>query len=156
VNIILFGFKGSGKTHLGKLLAKRLNRTFIDTDDLLIDRFLKNCSIRELYQTVGEEKFRSYETSVIKSLSRIRNSVISLGGGAVLSSENVDLLLKMGKLIYLKASFETIQKRMQEMPAFVKGPLETIYRTRIPIYESIPAHKVNVDSAIPARKIGTT
>jgi len=144
INIILFGFKGSGKTHFGKLLAAKLNCPHFDTDTLLEE--LHQCKVRDLHQNVGEAQFRVLESQVITTLLDVKNAVISLGGGAVLNPENIERLAKIGQLVYLEASFETIQKRIQVTPSFAgNSSLEKIYYARKPIYESIPAHKINTD-----------
>jgi shikimate kinase len=151
MNIILFGFKGSGKTHFGKLLAQKLHRPFIDTDSILEELYAKESKERlriwEIYQAVGETGFRTLETEAIATLYEIKGAVISLGGGAVLDKENVEMLLKIGQLVYLEASFDTIQKRIQKTPPFTGDiPLQTLYRERKPVYESVPSRKIDTDA----------
>jgi shikimate kinase len=137
MNRILFGFKGSGKTTFGKKLAEQLKKPFIDLDELIEKRY--HLGIRELYKKVGEIEFRRIERETLLEIKSVTGSVIALGGGTVLDGENVKLLQTMGEMIYLKASFETIQKRIQDQPAFVLQTLKQIYEERLPIYESIPA-----------------
>ena len=145
MNIILFGFKGSGKTHLGKLLSIAMNRPFIDTDDLIV-KLNNGRSVREIYQTLGEENFRILEKEIIRQLQP-QNAVIALGGGAVLDPETATYLQTIGQMVYLKASFKTIQKRLLSLPSFVDSieSLHQIYQQRLPIYESIPALCIDVD-----------
>jgi shikimate kinase len=144
VNIILFGFKSCGKTYFGKLLAKELERSFVDTDDLIVEE-CGGVPIRVIYLTVGEVGFRALEKKVVEGLKSNMNAVIALGGGAVLDPENVTHLKKVGEMIYLEASFDTIRSRIQEPPAFANGSLQQVYKERKPIYESIGARKINVD-----------
>jgi shikimate kinase len=144
MNLILFGFKGAGKTHFGKLLAQQIHRPFIDTDDLVSALYAK--PVRKLYQELGETLFRALETQAILSLQSISNSIIALGGGAVLDADNLALLQKIGQLVYLDASFETIRSRVQEEPAFITtNTLQSIYAERKPLYDSIPARRISVD-----------
>ncbi len=146
MNLILFGFKGSGKTHFGKLLAKELGRRFIDTDDLLIELDGKKRTAKEIYAELGEKGFRELEKRTVHSLKGVENAVIALGGGAVLDPESVDFLLKLGEMIYLDAPPDTLKKRIfrDELPAFMNGTDDflRIYQERRPIYESIPARRI--------------
>ncbi len=132
--IILFGFKNSGKTTFGKKLAKILNRPFIDLDEVIEKKYCR--TIRALYQEIGETAFRAIEKQAILEISNKPDGILALGGGAVIDPENVQILQKMGTLVYLKASFETIERRTN---GYAVGPLKEVYEKRLPIYESIPA-----------------
>ena len=146
MNLILFGFKGSGKTTLGQLIAQKVGCSFVDTDDLLENEY--SLTPRELYNMLGEREFRKREKKVIQSLKELGNTVIAVGGGTVLDPENRELLQKIGKLIYLKASFETICSRLQnQVPSFIdsEDPIRSLRREfvrRTPIYEAIPVECV--------------
>src|SRR3990170_5346162 len=128
VNIILTGFMGSGKTEVGKRLAKRLGYTFIDTDLLIEEKTGK--SISEIFSRDGELFFRDIETLILKELTGINKYVISTGGGIVTREENILHLRKIGFIIWLKASPETIFKRVNtetHRPLLkVDNPLEQI------------------------------
>lgn len=152
MNIILFGFKGSGKTHFGKRLALELKRPFIDTDDLIIELSNNRLSIREIHQLLGENRFRSLESEAIHILTPTLNSVIAIGGGALLNPNNVEYLQKIGQMVYLQAGFDSVQKRILEegIPSFIEdddpiSSLRKIYHQRLPIYESIQAHCIDTD-----------
>lgn len=153
INLILFGFKGCGKTHFGKRLAERMNRPFVDTDTLLAKKYAEetgqSLSVREIYRALGEEGFRALEMKAISDLSECKSIIVSLGGGAVLHPQNVEELQKIGRLVYLKAGWDTLRRRilLTELPAFLKGKedFETMYKERLPIYESIRASKIDVD-----------
>ena len=130
-NLILCGFKRSGKTTYGKLIAQELHRCFIDTDDLIPCAF-------------GDPVFREFEKRAIFSISHIRNSVIATGGGCILDPDNVTLLKKIGKIIYLKVPKEILKHRMLQhpLPQFLdrnnlEESFEKMYATRLPIYENI-------------------
>lgn len=136
MNIILFGFKSSGKTFLGRLLSLKLSRSFIDTDEelekLYFHREKKARSCSEIFQKEGEEKFRDLEKEVIFSLKNSSNAVIALGGNA-LNDKVSPFLCQIGDLLYLKASLALILKRIKEqkVPAFVekeKEPFQTIQK----------------------------
>lgn len=127
-NIILTGFMGSGKTEVGKRLAKRLGYTFIDTDLLIEEKTGK--SISEIFSRDGEPFFRATETLVLEELSGVKEHVISTGGGIVTRKENILHLKKIGLIIWLKASPETIFNRVStetHRPLLkVDNPLEQI------------------------------
>lgn len=110
MNIILTGFMGSGKTEVGKSLAKRLGYTFIDTD-LLIEKKTGK-SISDIFSNDGEPFFRDTETQILKELSEINEHVISTGGGIVTREENILQLRRIGFIIWLRASPETILSRV--------------------------------------------
>jgi shikimate kinase len=156
MNIILFGFKGSGKTHFGQLLAIALKRPFIDTDNLMVELYAQESgqrlSIRAIHQLLGEKSFRALESQAITTLSEIANSVIALGGGALMNPKNVAFLQTIGQLVYLEASFETVQKRIFDRgkPSFIEADdsiesLRKIYHDRKSVYESIAASRIDTD-----------
>lgn len=157
MNLILFGYKCSGKTHFGKLLAIQMRRPFIESDDLVVELYHKERgkrrSVREIHAELGEKNFRALEKKSLAFLKKIGNTVIALGGGSVLDPENVEMLLKIGALVYLKASPEKIKKRMfqNELPSFIdkkdpEGSFLQMIHERDPIYRSIPARVVDTDA----------
>ena len=127
-NIILIGLPGSGKTTVGKLLAKKLEYQFIDMDSL-IEEF-EGLSIKDIFTQKGEEYFRELETRIIKSFSGIEKKVISTGGGTFEKEENQQLLKNLGKVIYLYTDPETIYERIKNdkgRPLLqTENPLETL------------------------------
>lgn len=108
-NIVLIGFMGTGKTSTGRLLAGRLNRTFIDIDKKI--EMQTGLAISEIFQLYGENHFRLLERDVISRVSRYHNAVIATGGGVVLKQENMIRLKNSGIVIALTASLETILER---------------------------------------------
>jgi shikimate kinase len=139
-NIVLTGFMGTGKTAVGKTLARKLGYTLIDVD-AEIEKEQKT-TIANIFKEHGEPKFREIESEVIKKLSEIENAVISTGGGAVLRQENMDNLRKNGVIVCLMASPETILKRTcnnNDRPLLqVEDPLQKIKELlefRKPYYE---------------------
>ncbi len=110
-NIVLIGFMGTGKTQIGKRVAKAMNRPFID-----IDREIERTQrkrISDIFAEEGEEYFRYLESKIIEEVSEINNQVIATGGGAVLNEKNLEILRKNGVLICLKASPEIIYNRIK-------------------------------------------
>jgi shikimate kinase len=149
MNIILFGFKRCGKTHFGKLLAKKLKRPFVDTDHLIEEAHGEKC--RQIALKIGDSAFRDLEKQAVASLEMQKESVISVGGGAILDPDNAKKLAKLGTLVYLQLDKETLKKRLLsgELPSYLdpKDPessFEAMYQERKAIYEQIPALKIDI------------
>ena len=132
MNIVIIGFRGTGKSTVGKLLAKRLERDFIDSDKYIESSTGK--TIKSIFEEDGEEGFRKIEADTIAELSKADNKVISAGGGAVLKEENVKNLKDNGFLVLLEATPEIIHNRItqdnktaQQRPSLTdKKPLDEI------------------------------
>lgn len=105
-NIVLIGFMGTGKTTIGKALAQRLNRTFVDTDLCIEEKSKLN--IAEIFALYGEKGFRQMEERIIIQVSKQQEAVISTGGGIVLNEDNISRLREKGKLYLLNGNIETI------------------------------------------------
>jgi shikimate dehydrogenase len=112
-NIVLVGYMGSGKTSIGKALAEANGFEFIDTDSMIEEK--EGRSISDIFAAEGEGAFRDMETELLKELctSKPVGAVISTGGGIVLRKENQELLKKLGRVVYLKASAETTFERVK-------------------------------------------
>jgi shikimate kinase len=111
MNIVLIGYRGTGKSAVGRRLAVRLGLAFYDTDELVEQR--NGQSIEEMVAEKGWAFFRQCEQTVIREIAGIDAAVIATGGGAVLDPANVTLLKKNGRLIWLAADPETVIARMQ-------------------------------------------
>lgn len=131
MNLILFGFKASGKTHFGKLLALKMGRSFIDTDDLIAAK-------------LGSEEFQVLEREMLLTLKKVENSIIVLGEEAILDPQNVEILQTIGALVFLKVGAEKLKKRIfqEEVP---EGSFWEMVQKREPIYRSIPARCIDTD-----------
>lgn len=150
MNIILIGFMGTGKTSVGKRIARALNWQFIDTDQVIEE--VTGMEIKEIFQKYGETRFRSEEAAAVKRVTQENNRVISTGGGVVLNPENLQRLKNSGLVIALNASPEVILERIslrKNRPLLqTPDPLATIIELssqRIPLYAQ--AHiSVNTDN----------
>lgn len=112
-NIILIGFMGVGKTSLGKLLASKLGRGFIDLDEKI--EHDAGLSIPKIFETYGEKYFRELEKAAVKEVSARRNIVIATGGGTVKDAENLQLLKNSGVIICLTTEPEEIFRRTEKL-----------------------------------------
>jgi len=157
-NIVLVGFMGTGKTEVGKNLAKKLNMDFIDTDEL-IEKKEKDRIVR-IFQVKGEEYFREVEEEIIEKVSKCKNCVIATGGGALIREKNYLNLKKNGILICLSASPEEIYRRTipkKDRPLLLKSKnvIETIkelLKIREPYYSKadykIDTTKKSIDEVV--------
>ncbi|MFQ5862183.1 MAG: shikimate kinase [Candidatus Brocadiales bacterium] len=114
MNIVLVGFRGTGKTVVGKLVAQHLGWEFIDADDYLEKRTGKD--IMTVFDKGGEKSFREMEEFIIAELCGLEHKVVAAGGGAVLSKKNVENMKRSGVVILLEADADTIYKRLQADP----------------------------------------
>ncbi|MBN2689024.1 MAG: shikimate kinase [Gammaproteobacteria bacterium] len=141
MNIVLCGFKNCGKTTYGKRLAKELGREFFDIDDIIVEQYLQQfkekLSIREIYAKIGNDEFRRLEKEVAGIVAKKDNAVIAAGGGTVMDPDNVKMLKKFGRLIFLRCPKETIKERIFKggIPAFIDADnpyvsFEKIYNER--------------------------
>ena len=111
MNIIFVGLPGSGKTTIGRHLARRLGLPFVDSDQVIEERL--GCSIREYFAREGEDALRDVEQAVLDDLSRHHHGVLSTGGGAVLREANRRHLHERGHVIYLRTSPEDVFRRVR-------------------------------------------
>ncbi|MDF9409479.1 shikimate kinase [Pelotomaculum isophthalicicum JI] len=124
-NIVLIGFMGTGKSTVGRRLAQRLNRRFVDTDTEI--ESVTGKTVAQIFARHGMVRFRSEEALLVKKLAPQEGLVISTGGGMVLDPENVFLLKKNGVLIGLTALPEIIFNRVKKKknrPLLAKGDLK--------------------------------
>lgn len=136
-NIIMIGFKSSGKTTVGKMLAERLKVPFCDLDDtiqsLLDDRFgAGKYSVRSYFREAGSDAFRDLETEALKGHLEADGIVLASGGGAPLRPENQEIFSQLGTVCYIKEDPKRIFKRFlaHGMPAYLEAiPEEERYET---------------------------
>jgi len=111
LSISLIGLPGSGKSTVGRQLARRLQVPFYDSDRLIEERL--GCSIREFFEREGEQRFRDMEAQVIDELTQQPEGVISTGGGAVLRPENRDHLHQRTRVVYLNSAPDELFRRLR-------------------------------------------
>jgi len=119
MNIVLIGYRGSGKSTVGRRLAKRLGRGFADIDAIIERR--QGSSIREIVESLGWEHFRAMEKAAVEEISRRSGFIIAPGGGAVLDPENVRSLRNKGLIVWLKAKPEVLAERMGRDAKTING-----------------------------------
>ncbi|MGD8985428.1 MAG: shikimate kinase [Desulfobacteraceae bacterium] len=110
MNIVLIGYRCSGKTAVGKTLAIELGREFLDTDALIEENAGR--SIETMISTKGWDRFRETENRLVEEVSRRNNLVIATGGGIVMDEENVKNLKQNGWVVWLKGKPEVLRERM--------------------------------------------
>jgi len=151
INIYLIGMMGSGKSTVGKILAKKLGKHCIDLDDQIEKKIGE--SIESIFENEGELKFRYYETLELKKIS---NAVVACGGGVILSNENLNLMKRNGQIIYLRATIKELEKRLiksKNRPLLknrdLRESLEKILVERKKKYESIADISILTDGLTP-------
>jgi len=144
-NIFLIGLMGAGKSTVGRMLAKRLGKTFFDSDH----EIEKRCGVKipTIFEMEGEEGFRKRESAVIKDLTQMQDIVLATGGGSVLLSENRTYLHENGYVVYLRANPHELWVRTRNdkgrpllNTADPQKKLKELFEIRDPLYTSI-AHQ---------------
>lgn len=139
MTISLIGLPGSGKSTVGRQLAKRLNLPFVDSDHAIEARL--GCSIREYFEREGEEQFRDVEAAVLDELTSMPLGVLSTGGGSVLRAANRENLRGRSLVVYLKSSPDELFRRLRHdinrpllQVADPLNRLRDLYLARDPLY----------------------
>ena len=160
-NIVLVGFMGSGKTEIGRQLADRTGRAFIDTDDIVES---EGSTIADIFAAEGERGFRARERRAVEQAARARRAVIATGGGAVLDPANIKALRRSGVVVYLKIGPDELLRRLEgasgrpllrasEGTAVdgeqLRRRVEDLLTKRTPVYESVADHVVGCDGLGP-------
>ena len=150
MNFVLCGMMGSGKTRLGRELAFLTERAWLDTDIEIEKRYGK---ISEIFKRHGEEYFRGLESALVEELSKKDGCVISTGGGLVLREQNVTALKTNGKILFLRATKQTLLarlKRDKNRPLLqgeedLEKRIESLLKERTPVYERAADFILDVD-----------
>lgn len=145
--VFLWGAPGVGKTTIGRHLARALERPFVDTDALVVER--AGMSIAAIFAERGEPVFRALESDALALAAETAGAVIALGGGAVLAAQNRALIAARGRSIHLRATVATLERRLRfqrvKRPLLVAGtPVGTLLEQRLPLYAAAD-HTVDVD-----------
>ncbi|HDR14648.1 MAG TPA: shikimate kinase [Desulfobacteraceae bacterium] len=159
----LIGFRCSGKTTVGRLLAERLGKNFTDTDEL-IER-MSGMEIHRFVALKGWESFRKIETQALETALAREFQVIATGGGLVLNPENVFRLKRKAIVFWLRASIEVIQRRIsRDSERFLRpgltqndpvGEVDALLRQRTPLYQNAADHVVDSGNDDPRRVVDT-
>ncbi|MDY6367187.1 MAG: shikimate kinase [Clostridia bacterium] len=140
-NIVLYGMPACGKSVIGNEIAQKTGRNFFDTDKMIFEKTGRSPS--DIIKEEGETKFRDIETKVVCELATVSGAVISVGGGAMLRSENVRALKLNGKLIYIKRDLNLLS--CEDRPLSQKFGVNKLYEERKDIYESVKDGEVTND-----------
>jgi len=155
-NIILVGPMGSGKSTIGNIIARRLNREFQDSDHHIERR--TGVDIARIFDIEGEQGFRDRETSALQELLSENNRVIATGGGSVVRSENQQMLKQQGYVVFLDTSLNQQMQRLRrdkKRPLLQtddpRGRLELLLEERRPIYLDLADLVVKTDKRVARR-----
>lgn len=151
MNLVLIGYRGTGKSTVGKILARKLGRTVVSTDAEIVKR--ANLSVPDIVKQFGWDHFRDLESAVCRDVAAQDQLIIDTGGGAILRPENVEVLRKTGTLIWLTATVETITRRIggdTQRPSLTgtksfTDEIREVLNERTPKYQAAAAHVVSTD-----------
>lgn len=155
MNIVLIGYRGTGKSVVGELLAVRLGMQCVGMDSKIVEK--AGLSIPEIVEKFGWPRFRDMESEVARELAGQDNIVIDTGGGVIERPENVKTLQTNSRIFWLKASVAAIVSRIQEdtqRPALITGKTFTeevseVLNQRIPKYKSAAHYEIDTDVLTP-------
>lgn len=155
MNIVLIGYRGTGKSAVGTLLAKRLGMAYIGMDAAIVER--AGMSIPEIVEKYGWPRFRDLESEEARELAGRDNLIIDTGGGVIERPENIAALRKNAGVFWLKASVDTIVARIAggtERPPLTSGKTFTeevaeVLERRMPKYESAAHYAIDTDALTP-------
>jgi len=155
MNIVLIGYRGTGKSHVGRLVAEKLSFPFVSIDKAITLR--AGLSIPELVERYGWPGFRDRESLEVREMAVWDSIVIDTGGGVIERPENVEQLRGNGCIIWLKASVETIVSRIkgnEERPALTAGKTFTeevaeVLERRTPLYRAAAMYEIDTDTLEP-------
>ncbi len=150
-SIVLIGMMGAGKSSVGRWLQRRAGLDLFDLDKTVAKRF--GLTIPEIFEKFGEEKFREAETEALRAFTPEKPTIVVTGGGTILRNENVDLLKRLGFIIWLQADegtlFERASRRGNRPLLRTENPrkrMEELLSERIPLYERAADFRVDTST----------
>ena len=160
MNIVLIGYRGTGKSVVGELLALHLGMPCIGMDAKIAAR--AGMSIPEIVERFGWTEFRDLESKMVLELSGLDNIIMDTGGGVVERPENIEALKKNSRIFWLQASVDTIVRRIQadtQRPALTTGKTFTeevaeVLEQRISKYKSAAQYEIDTDALTPEQVAG--
>lgn len=160
MNIVLIGYRGTGKSHVGRLLAEKLCFPYVSVDKAIVAR--AGMSVADIVRQFGWQGFRDRESLEVREISVWDSIVIDTGGGVVERPENIECLRENGCLVWLKASVPTIVSRIEggdDRPALTAGKSFTeevaeVLERRTPLYRKAAMYEVDTDGLSPEEAAG--
>lgn len=149
INIVLIGMPASGKTTVGNILAKKLRRDMVDTDDVAVK--IAGTDIQTVFATKGEAAFRDIETQAVFEAAALSGIVIATGGGAILREENVKALRQNGKIYFIDRPLEALIPTDDRPTASTRAEIEQRYNERYEIYRA--SADVIIDASLSAEEV---
>jgi shikimate kinase len=151
MNIVLIGYRGTGKSAVGSLLASRLGRLLVSTDAEIVKRAQR--TVPEIIAQEGWEYFRDLESDICRELADRDQLVIDTGGGAILRTQNIESLKKNGTVFWLTATVETLVRRIgsdNQRPSLTGtksfvDEIQDVLQERIPKYQAAADHVIATD-----------
>jgi shikimate kinase len=155
MNLILIGYRGTGKSVVGRIVAQRLKMDYVGMDARIVER--AGISIPEIVERHGWPGFRDLESELAAELARQDNLVVDTGGGVIERSENIAALKASGRIVWLTASVETIVARIQDdtqRPALVAGKtfieeVAEVLEARTSKYQNASQYQIATDELSP-------
>jgi shikimate kinase len=156
MNIVLIGYRGTGKSVVGQILAQRLNMEYVGMDAAIVER--AGMVIPQFVEKVGWPGFRDLETQVALDLAGRDNLIVDTGGGVIERPENIPALEQNGRVFWLKATVATIVRRIRgddQRPALTEGKSFTeevaeVLERRVSKYQAAARHAIDTDELTPA------
>ncbi len=143
LNIVFVGMPGSGKTTLSNMIAEKLNRSVIDTDDMIVEK--EGRSIPEIFASDGEDYFRQVESDCIKVACSSEKTVIATGGGAILREDNRRAIMRNAIVIWLNSPIENLARDGRPLSSNDDSKMQKMLEQRTPLYKKVSNITVEVD-----------
>lgn len=132
-NIVLIGMPGCGKTTIGKILAQKTGKKFVDMDEAIVQK--AGMSIPQIFEQCGEKDFRDLESEAARTLGKMRGMIIATGGGAILRPENVDALCQNGFIIHIDRQIDALPANGRPLSKDLDA-LRKMEQIRMPLYKA--------------------